>query len=546
MNLEAKNLAQALIDEVTRIPYDENLIQELLKKIGAAGDARIICSILPIIWPIVSYTERLTWLKKSIVRYNSSIKSAALKAISTLLAQTQPEQLPAISACWSYSLLVDRLQSWITIDPLSIDEIEEGEAKLYLLGILSFNKNGYLREKAVAALAKFPGPDALPFIICRTGDWVPEVRKKALDVLETKFIYDNANAFIKLLPLIDHLALSSRATASLEAKVCDLYRSEPGVQLLLSALKTERKNIRVLICRILDKIAHDIPEDILNTVTNDCDPAVRLWLTRWEERIRSFNPIKASQLRKSLINDKSAKIRNIIILASLTSEDDDVYIYLYKSLFDNSSGIRDIARFYIKKNKTLDFASLYRKRLTEKGTTLQIAIAGLGETGISSDYDLILPLVSGSSRQKREALKALVKLDPSRARQELLRALADHRPAVRHLALKELPKWLSDEYEETLLNVWKCAANEDAHCCIAKSMLLLPPWIAAHALLQAVTICPHSREAANALQQWYPSHQICYPPIPPGEKEKIAIENALAAATPFLQQSVVNRVLGFL
>lgn len=52
------------------------------------------------------------------------------------------------------------------------------------------------------------------------------------------------------------------ANISLEAKVCDLYRSESGIQLLLSALKTERKNVRVQICRILDKIAHDIPTDI--------------------------------------------------------------------------------------------------------------------------------------------------------------------------------------------------------------------------------------------------------------------------------------------
>jgi HEAT repeat protein len=546
MNFEAKNLAQDLIYEVTRIPYDENLIQELLKKISAAGDPRIICFILPLVWPIAYYTNRWTLVKTSLVRYNSSIKSEAFKVISSLLQQTLPDQLPAISASWSDSLFVERLQKWITIDLPTINEIEEGEERLYLLGILSFNKNGYVREKAVAALAKFPSSAALPFIICRTVDWVPEVREKALDVLETKLIPTNAGAFIKLLPLIDRLDLSSRAIKSLEAKICDLYRNESGIQLLLSALQKEKKNVRVQICRILDKIAHDIPTDILDIIANDCDPAVRFWLTRWEERIRAFNPIKASQLRKLLINDASAKIRNIMILASLAAEDDDVYISLYKSLFDKFSGIREMARYYIKQKKTLDFSSLYRKMLIEKGAKLQIAIAGLGETGIDSDYELILPLLSGSSRQTREALKALVKLDSSRARQDLLRALADHRSAVRHVALKELPKWLPTEYEETLLNVWQLAASEEARCCVAKSMLCLPPWIAAHALLRAVTIYPLSQEAANALERWYPSRQKCYAPIPPEENEKIAIENALRAAAPFLKDSVVNRVLGFI
>jgi hypothetical protein len=94
--------------------------------------------------------------------------------------------------------------------------------------------------------------------------------------------------------------------------------------------------------------------------------------------------------------------------------------------------------------------------------------------------------------------------------------------------------------------VWRVAASEEDRCCVAKSMLRLPPWIAAHALLRAVTIYPLSQEAANALERWYPSRQKCYAPIPPEENEKISIENALRAAAPFLKNSVVNRVLGFI
>lgn len=547
MNFEAKNLAQALIYEVTRIPYDENLIQELLKKISAAGDPHIICFILPLVWPI-AYTDTWAGAKKTtlVLQCSASIKSAALKVISTLLAQTQPEGLPAVSQCWTDSFCVDGLKGWFTIEPPSPDEIEEVEAKLYLLGIISFNKNGYIREKAVAALAKLSDPAALPFILCRTVDWVPEVRRKAVDVLETKLIPGNADAFIKLLPLMNRLALSSRAMKSLEAKVCGLYHSDLGIQLLLSALKTEPQHIRLLICRILDSFVPDIPAEILDIVTKDCDLAVRFWLTRWEERMRSFNPTGALQLRKLLIYDPSAKIRNSMILASLAAQDDDVNDILYKGLFDKSSGIRDMARYYIKKNKALDFASLYREMLTEKGVKLQIAIAGLGETGTSSDYELILPLLSGSTRQTCAALKALVKLDSSRARQVLLYARADHRPAVRGLALKNLPKWLSAEDEEILLDVWQRAASEDARGCVAQTMLRLPPWIAGHALLRAVTICPLSQEAVRALEQWYPSRQKCYAPIPPEEKEKIAIKNALTAAAPFLNESVVNKVLGFI
>lgn len=332
----------------------------------------------------------------------------------------------------------------------------------------------------------------------------------------------------------------------LETKVCDLYYNENGIKLLLSAFQTAQKNVRLLICRIFDKIAHDIPANVLEIVANDCDSAVRFWLIHWEVRMRSFNPIKASKLRKLLINDASARIRNIMLLASIAAEDDDVYTSLYQSLFDKSSGIREMARYYIKQKTNLDFSSLYRKMLTEKGTRLQIAIAGLGETGVDRDYALILPLLPGSSSQTREGLKALVKLDAPRAFQELLQALADPRSTVRHLALKELPKWLSDEYEGTLLNVWPLAASEEARCCIAKSMLTLSPWRAAHALLQVVKISPFSKEAANALEKWYPSRQKNYAPIPPEVKEKIAIENALTAAAPFLKQSIIDRVLGFI
>jgi HEAT repeat protein len=548
MNFEAKNLAQALIDEVTRIPYDENLVQELLKKITATRDARIISFIIPLIWPVDLYIGALPtgiWTKTNIVPNHSPTRSAALQAITALLSQTLPEQLLAISGCWSDSVFVERIQQWITIEAPSVDQIEEGEAKLYLLGILSLAKNGYMRESAVISLAKYESPAALPFILCRTVDWVPEIRKKALDVLETKLIPANGGTFIQLLPLIGRLDLSSRAIKSLEDKVCDLYRSESGKQLLVAALKTERKNVRVQICCTLDKLAQDIPADILDIIAKDSDPSVRFWLTRWEERIRAFNPVKASQLRKILLHDASAKIRNIAILASLAAVDDDVYSFLYKSLFDKSPGIREMARYYIKQRETLDFSLLYRKMLIEKDPKLQIAIAGLGETGSSGDYEIILPLLAGSSRQTREALKALGKLDSTRAKQEQLRALADHRSAVRHLALKELPKRLPADYEKTLLNVWRLAASEEARCCVAKSMLCLPPWIAVRVLLRAMTIYP-SQEAANALERWYPSLQKCYAPIPPDETEKIATENALMAAAPFLQPSVVDRVLIFL
>lgn len=546
MNLEAKKFAHTFLNEVTKIPYDEYLILDLLEKIRIAGEPRIITFILPLIWPIYSYSNKEGWIKSSLTPDSFSIKSAALKVISSLLSETSPEKLPSISECWSNSLFVDRLQTWISIAPPAINEIVDGEAALYLLGILSFSKDGYIREKAVAALEKFPGPGALSFILCRTVDWVPQVQNKALDILGAKLIPANASTFIKLLPLIDRLHLSSRAEKNLEAGVRNLYRSEDGIRILASALQTEKRSVRVQICRVLDKITDDIPEYVLDIIANDCDQSVRMWLTHWEKRMRVFKRAKALELRKLLINDASAKIRNTMILASLAAEDDHIYTSLHKCLFDRSSSIREMARYYIKRRGAFDFASLYRKRLTEKGENLVIAIAGLGETGIDSDYELILPLISGSSRQTREALKALAKLDSLRARKELLIALADHRSAVRHFALKELPKRLSAEHEETLLKVWQSAGSEKARRCVARSMLRLPPWIAAHALLLAVTITPSSQEAANALTLWYPSQRKCYLPYPPDEKEKTAIENALVDAAPFLDLLIVNRVIDFI
>ena len=385
----------------------------------------------------------------------------------------------------------------------------------------------------------------LSFVALLTG--VSEVRFKALLALQNRLRANYSGTFITLLPLVSQLGLSSRTDKSIKDKICNLYTNEQGILLLLSALKTERRKVRLQICDLVNTIVEDIPDAILDTVVRDSDLSVRFWLTRWEERLRYINVDKAQRLRKLLMNDSSAKIRSIMIQACVAAEQENIESLLAQSVFDSSVGVRDAARYYLSKKNPINFASWYQNKLTEKGERLRVAIAGLGETGSVLDYDLILPFLSkpASLKLKFETLKSLVKLDSSRSQLDLLRALGDHHPKVNRYALTLLPKRLNSENADVILEIWQHQLSEENRTFIVKGMLRLPSWIAGITLLKAMLITP-SQAAVQALESWSPGHRKNYDPVPPNELEKRALKNALEPAAPYLNSKVLEKIRRYL
>ena len=75
---------------------------------------------------------------------------------------------------------------------------------------LSTSANGFRREDAVRRLGMLGDPRAIPCLIVRANDWVPQVRTAAFDALIRMLKSGNGDAFVTSLPQILHLQSCSR------------------------------------------------------------------------------------------------------------------------------------------------------------------------------------------------------------------------------------------------------------------------------------------------------------------------------------------------
>ena len=72
----------------------------------------------------------------------------------------------------------------------------------FVLGLTSFHPDGYLREKALHALAARHSGIEIPFILLRLNDWVKEIRTVAREAFDERLTPEYAVHFVMNLPLV--------------------------------------------------------------------------------------------------------------------------------------------------------------------------------------------------------------------------------------------------------------------------------------------------------------------------------------------------------
>src|SRR5690348_1741050 len=74
----------------------------------------------------------------------------------------------------------------------------------------SSHGSGFKRENAVRRLGMLGNPIAIPYLIERVNDWVPQVREAARSALSRLIRAGNGEAFVESLPAIMHLQTCTR------------------------------------------------------------------------------------------------------------------------------------------------------------------------------------------------------------------------------------------------------------------------------------------------------------------------------------------------
>lgn len=221
---------------------------------------------------------------------------------------------------------------------------------------LSSHASGFKRENAVRRLGMLGNPVAIPYLVVRANDWVPQVRTAARAALIKLLGADNGAAFVASLPAIMHLQTCGRddhgvlLTAvqdfllqdqNVQHLMAGMHAQDPQVARLATRLLIERKQmsvveivaaglahndvvVRSIVIELLRRLeAEDFAETVARALRDPYMPVRREALQQLLER----NATVGLRIARDMLFDGSASIREIAIRRLLDAGEPVEQIY---------------------------------------------------------------------------------------------------------------------------------------------------------------------------------------------------------------------------
>jgi HEAT repeat protein len=299
-----------------------------------------------------------------------------------------------------------------------------------VMGLLSFNGNGYVRQAAVEALAAVTDGRELPFLLLRVADWVEPVRFTAYASVHWRIRGEWADAMVRCLPLVERLEGQDRARRhALTVLIKDMLQTSTFRPALRRALAGPRRDTRRLAFELLAKSAGEDALQVLYEGLTVADLAVRLRAARELRRRLRGDALRGMLERLKL--DPFMPVRREALAAFAEQLPESAPAELGAALLDRCAAMRYLAQFHLRSGAE-DLAALYRDRIRDaQGAKLRAAVAGLGETGSAPDAaDLLRFLSHPEPGVRRAAVRAVGRLDGDANIDVLLAAVQDPSPGV--------------------------------------------------------------------------------------------------------------------
>jgi HEAT repeat protein len=299
------------------------------------------------------------------------------------------------------------------------------------LAIASVDRSGFVREAAVRLLGENPPPEAIPFLMLRTADWVPQIRLLAEGVLEA---YYPGHSYAELLPTLGvALGIESRLaglqTTGARAFLRWLSGADDGflVEALGAGdLRTARWSLRLLIERQSGRLAEAVRAALTSGSTS----------VRFEaaKALGKVSPADRRELLEPALEDRIGFVRRAALEAVPLQEVSQTMVE--RLLTDSNRSIREVAqREFRGRNPETSPAAVYRGLLVSaRAAERASGLIGLGEAGGHEDAaEAVVRLEDATYRVRVAALRCLAKLSPEDSAQAALSALHD-RPLRRSRA----------------------------------------------------------------------------------------------------------------
>ena len=343
-----------------------------------------------------------------------------------------------------------------------------------ILGLLSFNASGYIRERALKKLVtRFDGIE-LPFLLLRLNDWIEIIHHQALAALKERLVRDYGKHFAASLFLIKHLSTLGRynhnGTQELIASVLCTPHYIPE---LLNSMQSKVASQRLFALNLLLKIDSSIAaKAAINAALSSADASLRLRALEFACKNNKVNLVELPIT--ALLQDKAAPVR--LEALRWLAEKQDCREILLAAFFDSSSAVRLFARY---KLKDVDAKAVYLQNLKSKEKSLLFTLRGLFEIEAIFDVEAIKALTREANGKVRAlAFKLLLVQNSSEDKSDLLfQALVDksnHCSRAAH-------EYLSANPDAVQLESLFALANQNlyikAQCSLIAAIADAPPWI---------------------------------------------------------------------
>jgi HEAT repeat protein len=356
--------------------------------------------------------------------------SRALARLVAALEKISTRSLPAVDQHLRTSFSGYTTGVW---EPNVLDRFAGRTGGWAFMAVATSHSSGFVREAAVRYLGRMGDDRAVPFLVLRLNDWVPQVRRASQSSLAWFLTPRFAAALVRALPLFLGLDRQRRGDhADVVASVLRLLRSAECQPAVSRGCDAEDGGLRRTCFRLLLESSEGAREAVLARALGSRDPQIRCWAVgRLGQEVQQ--PWALARARSAL-TDRSVQVRRLALrLVAGTLPAEEANPLLADALLDPSTGARWQARILRLERGPIDLAAFYRAALAGAGTAAHTrgALLGLGESGTRTDIAAVTAhLWQGPVGIRRAALRALSYLESDSTTQPFLAALDDALPGL--------------------------------------------------------------------------------------------------------------------
>lgn len=337
----------------------------------------------------------LPWLFDLIHSSTETIRVAGERAVEPLLSKLDARRLMELEHFIR--------ESWTRFysDDHSYRATTEHGARLATL-----HSSGWIREKALMALARSSDPGSLPFVLLRCNDWVAQVRRAADNWFSAHSASVPTQELVNCLPIL--AALTERSygrDSNIVSTLLARLTVPAAVPMLMEWLPRSNARTRKLLFSLLALGGALQDADIQAALMNHADPIFGILLLK---HLRQ----QSAELPKGLLNQamsaKSATLRRYALYSLSEDQISQITPLLSQAMFDSAQGVRSFAQYHLlKKFNAEDVQSRYMAALEDphvRNARFAACILGYHEAGGRWAASQYLELADHKSMQVRVAV----------------------------------------------------------------------------------------------------------------------------------------------